>query len=94
MSIMRINEFRAHANGGDTLRDRLKAFVPVIASSPGCVSCQLLQSQKDPAHILVVEVWDSAEAHRASLHNIPPDAFKEAMKLVAAPPTGEYYEYC
>lgn len=93
MSIMRINEFRAHAGGGDTLRDRLRAFMPVIASSEGCLSCQLLQSHKDPAHILLLEIWESAEAHQASLQKLPPEEFKEAMKLLAAPPTGEYYDY-
>lgn len=94
MSIMRINEFKAHAGSGDTLRDQLKAFVPVIQSSKGCLTCQLLQNQKDPAHIVMIEVWESTDAHQASLHDIPPDSFHEAMKLVAAPPTGNYYEYC
>ncbi|RJG05452.1 antibiotic biosynthesis monooxygenase [Noviherbaspirillum cavernae] len=93
MSILRINEFRAHEGGGDTLRDRLKVFVPAIKASLGCLSCELLQSQKNPAHIVLLEVWESAEAHQASLKNIPPDEFKETMKLVAVPPTGEYYDY-
>jgi heme oxygenase (mycobilin-producing) len=92
MSIMRINEFRAHEGQGDALRDRLKVFVPVIAASDGCLSCQLLQSQKNRAHIVLLEVWQSAEAHQASLKNIPADDFKETMKLVAVPPTGEYYD--
>jgi len=94
MSIVRINEFRAHEGGGDTLRDRLQVFVPIIAGSTGCISCELLQSQKNPAHIVLLEVWESADAHQASLKNIPPDDFKDAMTLVAVPPTGEYYEYC
>jgi quinol monooxygenase YgiN len=89
---MRINEFRAQEGQGDALRDRLKVFVPVIAASDGCLSCQLLQSQKNRAHIVLLEVWQSAEAHQASLKNIPADDFKETMKLVSVPPTGEYYD--
>ncbi|WP_019142352.1 putative quinol monooxygenase [Noviherbaspirillum massiliense] len=94
MSIMRINEFRAHEGGGDTLRERLRSFVPMIEASDGCLACHLLQSEKNPAHIVLVEVWDSADAHKASLQNLPPEPFKEAMKLLAVPPTGEYYHYC
>lgn len=92
MSITRINEFRAQAGDGKALRERLQSFVPVIESSAGCLSCQVLQSRKDPAHIIVIEVWDSIDAHQASLHAIPPNAFKDAMQLLAAPPTGEYYD--
>jgi quinol monooxygenase YgiN len=92
MSITRINQFRAHAGGGDALRDGLRAFVPTIQASAGCLSCRVLQSRKDPAHVIVIEEWESVEAHQASLHRIPPDAFGETMKLVVAPPTGEYYD--
>lgn len=91
MSITRINEFRAIDGKGDMLRDRIKSFLPTIESSAGCLSCQLLQSQKDLNHIIVLEVWESIDAHQASLKNTPPDAFHEAKKLLAVPPTGEYY---
>jgi quinol monooxygenase YgiN len=93
MSIVRINEFRALDGQADILRDRLKTFVPIIAGSAGCHSCQLLQSHKNRAHIVLLEVWESADAHQASLKNIPADEFKDTMKLVAVPPTGEYYDY-
>jgi len=91
MSVVRINEFRAFLGSGDTLRNRIRSFVPLIESSDGCVSCQLLQSQEDPTRILVIEVWESVERHRASLKNIPPVTFQETMKLLASPPKGEYF---
>ncbi len=94
MSITRINEFRAHHGSGDVLRDHIKSFVSMIESSAGCLSCQLLQSRKDSTHIVLIEVWDSIDAHQASLKNVPPEVFHETKKLLAAPPTGEYYEYC
>jgi quinol monooxygenase YgiN len=91
MSITRINEFRANTGSGDTLRDLLKSFLPIIESSAGCLSCQLLQSQKDPNHIVMIEVWENVEAHQASLKSVPPEPFHEVKKLLAVPPTGEYY---
>lgn len=95
MSITRINEFRAVAGSSDLLRDDfIKSLVPLIEASADCLSCQLLQSQKDPHHIILIEVWDSVEAHQASLKNVPPEIFHQIRVLLAVPPTGEYYEYC
>ncbi len=91
MSITRINEFRAIAGSSGVLRDCLESSVPIIEASAGCLSCQLLQSQKDPHHIIVIEVWDSIDAHQASLKNVPPEVFHQTRKYLAAPPTGEYY---
>jgi quinol monooxygenase YgiN len=91
MPVTRINEFQARAGQGDVLKERLLAVVPLIAASAGCRSCQLLQAEDDPTRIVVIEGWDSADAHRASLKGVPPEAFAETMKLLAAPPTGRYY---
>ena len=92
MSITRINEFRAISGSSSLLRDCLNSSVPMIEASAGCLSCQLLQSQKDPNHIIVLEVWHSVEAHQASLKNVPPEVFHQTRKFLAAPPTGEYYD--
>ena len=91
MSITRINEFQAQEGKGEALRDLIHSFVPMIESSDGCYSCQVLQSQEDPTRIVVIEVWDSTEAHQASMKNIPPGALQEAMTLLAGPPKGGYY---
>jgi heme oxygenase (mycobilin-producing) len=91
MAITRIGEFRAQAGKDDALRDFLSSVVPTIESSLGCRSCQLLQSHDDPTRFVVVEVWDSIEAHQASVRNIPPGAFENVMKLLAGAPSGEYY---
>ena len=91
MSITRINEFQAQDEQGDALRDLIQSFVPMIAGSEGCQSCQVLQGQDDPTRILVIEVWDSVAAHQASMKNIPPSALGQAMTLLAGPPKGAYY---
>ena len=92
MSITRINEFKAQEEQGDTLRDLIESFLPMIEASDGCLACQVLQRLDDPTQIVVIEVWDSPEAHQASVKNIPPGVFEEAMKLLAGPPQGGYYQ--
>ena len=94
MSITRINEFRAIEGCSELLRDQIILLVPVIEAAPGCLSCQLLQSQKSRNHFILIEVWDDVHSHHASLKSIGPDILHEARKYLAVPPTGEYYEYC
>jgi len=91
MPVTRINEFQARKGQAYAVKERLLAFVPLIAASAGCRSCQLLRAEDDPTRIVVIEVWDSADAHRASLKSLAPETFSETMKLLAAPPTGRYY---
>lgn len=94
MSVTRINQFLALPGREKNLEQQLGTVIPVIESAAGCLSCQLLRSRKDPARFIVIEVWDDVEAHQESLATIRPDVF-EAMKMhLAAPPTGEYYDYC
>ncbi|MFQ5631754.1 MAG: putative quinol monooxygenase [bacterium] len=92
MSITRINNFQAQEGKENTLRDLINSFVPMIKSSEGCQSCQVLQNHDDPAQIVVIEVWDSVETHQASAKNAPPEALQEAMQLLAMPPKGAYYK--
>lgn len=91
MSITRINEFRARAGKTDELREFLVSILPGISSSDGCQSCELLQSYEDPVRYLVVEVWESIEAHRASVTGIPPDSLTRATALLDGSPRGEYF---
>jgi len=91
MSITRINEFQAKPGRSDSLRDFLSSIMPLIESLEGCQSCQLLQSLDDPNRMVIIEVWDSVEARKASVKNIPPGSFEKMMKLLAGPPKREYY---
>jgi len=91
MSVTRINELQALPGQADALWEHLKSFTRRIAACPGCHSCQLLRAEDDPGRLLVFEVWDDAEAHKAALKTFPPDAFARTLPLLVGPPTGRYY---
>jgi len=91
MSVTRINDFRAKEGKVDELRGFLEKVIPSIASSPGCLSCKLLQSRDDPARFVILEVWGSIESHKAALKDIPPDAFATVMDRLDGRPSGEYF---
>ena len=92
MSITRINEFEAQAGRGDTLHALLQSILPMITTSDGCRACRLLQHLDAPTKFVIIEEWDSVEAHQASVKNIPPGVLQEAMTLLVAPPKGAYYQ--
>ena len=90
MSVTRINEFRARPDQGDELHELVAGFVPTIEASSGCRSCRLLRGIEDPTRIVVIEEWETVEAHQAAMRDIPTDGLQAAMALLAEPPRGEY----
>lgn len=91
MSITRIAENQAKEGEGDKLRELLHSFAPLLSSSGGFHSHQVLQNISDPTRIVVIEVWDSIQAHQAAAQKIPVNAFERTMMLLASRPKGEYY---
>lgn len=91
MSVTRIGEFQAKEGLAEDLRDFLLSIMPMIKSSEGCESIQLCQSQEDPSKFMMVEVWDNVESHQASVKNISPEKLGEIQPLLAASPSGSYF---
>ena len=93
MSITYLGYSQAKPDEIGALRDFLLTVVlPAVQNSEGNESCQMWQSQDDPTQFVVMEVWASVEAHRASIKNITQAEINEYMKLVAAAPRGGYYD--
>jgi len=90
VSVTRINEFRAKDGQAQGLRDFLASIVPVIEASDGCRSYRLLRDLDDGAAFVVLEVWDSVEAHKTSVGDIAPEQLEEVRQLLAGPPRGRY----
>lgn len=91
MSITRINNFRAREHHAADLKNFLTGILPEIRASTGCQSCELLQDHADPTRIVIVEVWESIEAHRESLRRVPPESIRQAKQFLAEAPCGAYY---
>jgi len=65
--------------------------MPALDASAGMQSYHLLQNQADPTRFIFIELWDSIEAHRASVKNIDPRQIENVMQLLTDPPRGEYF---
>ena len=92
MNVARIGEVQAKEGLIEDLREFLISIMPIIKSSEGCESVQLYQSKHDLTKFIIIEVWDSAESHQASVKNIPPEKLAEIRPLLASSPSGSYYE--
>jgi quinol monooxygenase YgiN len=93
MPITRLNEFTAATGKVDELHRMCESIARTVAASSGCVSCQLLRSQAEPARFVFIEVWENQEAHRAAVKQIPRESIAAVMPLLSSPPKGEYYEH-
>jgi quinol monooxygenase YgiN len=91
MPIYRIGEMIAADGRAEDLRRFLARVMEVIRASEGSLDVQMYQSQDDPARFLMIETWESAEAHQASVKNIPPEMIGEFRPLVKESSKGSYF---
>jgi quinol monooxygenase YgiN len=92
MSVTRVNQFHARAGQEEALRGRLQAIVSGLRATTGCEACSLLQDVAEPAVFVVIEVWESREAHQAAVQAIAPEELQAFMSILAEPPRGGYLE--
>lgn len=91
MAITRINNFEANVGSEQKLYDFLQSVISVIKNCSGCLGCQLLRSTESLANLVIIEQWESIEAHQNAASAIPAETLKEAYGLFATPPSGRYY---
>ncbi|HWU48589.1 MAG TPA: antibiotic biosynthesis monooxygenase family protein [Asticcacaulis sp.] len=95
MSVLRLTTFKASPGGFPALAARFETIVAQIRALEGCQSCELLLKMADGGHhddaLIVLETWDSREAHQAAARAIDPAEFAAVMALLDAKPTGRYY---
>jgi quinol monooxygenase YgiN len=65
--------------------------IPSLKGADGMQVCHLLQNQVDPTRFVMIELWDTIEAHQASVKMIDPKDIEQVMKLLAETPRGEYF---
>ncbi len=91
MNITRVNQFQSAQKKEEELFKFLKSLIPYITSSEGCISCEILRSNESKDQFLVIEKWQSIEAHKKSIELFPKEEMQAAINLFGAAPNGSYY---
>jgi quinol monooxygenase YgiN len=92
MSIARIGEMKARAGEEEALQTFIDTvIVPGVTASPGCEACHVYQSQEEPTRFLIIELWESIEAHKGAVREISAEEINTVKKLLADMPSGAYY---
>ena len=92
MAITRINTFEAKPGQASELLEFLSSVIALIIGAPGCRSVELPVGDDTRGRLAIVEIWESVEAHQASVSRIPPNLIQTAQTLFGSPPVGVYYE--
>lgn len=92
MNVTRIGETQARDGKEEELREFLFSILTIIRSSKGCQSVEMYQNRDDPARFMIIEEWESVEAHQDSVKNIPSEKLAKIRPLLASAPHGSYYE--
>jgi quinol monooxygenase YgiN len=58
-------ELRLKADALDSAFEVIHATLTATRAFPGCLDVQVLVDSADPAHVLVLETWESPEADNA-----------------------------
>lgn len=89
--ITRLNFFSAKRDSVDKLRELLVGVVLEVKSLPGCNMCRVVQSDANPAQFVVIEEWESIEAHQRATQAISQAKFLAVLALLDGAPKGDYY---
>lgn len=86
-----IVHFHAKPGKADALRQFILPAIPHLSELHGCRGGSVFNDLDDPELFVLVEHWDSREAHRAYVEKIESDGtMDDMMPLLAGPPERRY----
>ena len=91
MPITRLNFFTAKPEQGTALATFLSGVIEVVRKAEGCVSCRLLRDQSSPGDFVILEEWESVDAHQKAASLIPKEQIMSVMQYLQNPPRGDYF---
>lgn len=91
MPVTRIVHYRARPGVEEALHNALLETIPAIANAEGCRKVRMLPSLDDGAEFVLVEEWESIEAHKEAASAFPDDLMAKVATLLVNPPRSSYY---
>lgn len=83
--------FHAQPGQGATLRDVLMPAIPHLRDLPGCYGGSLYHDLDLPDTVVLIEHWESADAHRRYIAQIEQDGTMDRLRpLLSGEPQRRY----
>jgi hypothetical protein len=93
MSVVRVGECRAKEGQAVSVAEFVQSVIVAgVKASPGCQDCYAWQSQDDPARFMIVELWESVEAHSNAVMQIDPADIARFREIVAEMTSSGYFD--
>ena len=87
MAISSILELQLKADSLDTAHQLIHETLEGTRAFPGCLGVTVLIDDNDPAHVVLVETWESIERDRAyRAWRATPEGATSLGSIVAGPP--------
>ena len=90
MAITRLNYFTAKPEQCDALAKFLTEVISVVRRAEGCHWCRLLRDEINPVEFVILESWESIEAHQKAAGMIPKEQISSVMQFLEKAPHGEH----
>jgi len=93
MSIARHYVMNAREGQDAVLETALRDLADIVRGVPGSQGVELLRDLGNERRFILIEKWDSVEAHGAGGKLIPKEALAPLMAALDGPPDGAYFDY-
>jgi quinol monooxygenase YgiN len=93
MTIARIYGLEAAAGKAVQLESALTELAGRVRVIPGCQGVEILRPTDNGNHYMLVEKWDSIDAHKTGAKSLGKEAVAPMIAALAKPPQGSYLEY-
>jgi quinol monooxygenase YgiN len=88
MALTALLELQLKPDALETANTVMHTTLAATRAFPGCLGVTVLVDSKDPAHVVVHETWESAEADRAyRAWRTTPEGASDLGSVLAAAPT-------
>lgn len=92
MAMKVILETRIREEAIDEAKAFLQKVIPDARIYNGCLNSKLLQDEKEPTSLLMVEDWESQEHHRKYLDSCTQNGMlRKLIRFLSGPPNLRYY---
>ncbi|MDB6031294.1 MAG: antibiotic biosynthesis monooxygenase [Verrucomicrobiales bacterium] len=91
MAVTRLNYFAAKAEQREALARFLFDEIQVVINAEGCLSCRLLCDYANPLEFVILESWESVEAHQKAAGMIPKEQIMSVMQYFGEAAQGRLF---